>query len=909
MNELEKQFYDLVISMIVNQKIKEERKIDEVVNQFRVLPMFKELSEEQILKIKAVITTERSITLEVGALIENKKHEKWFLNKKSELLMKYWDRYKKYLLQDNGFQPEVVDKMDDILDTLTDLLGNPDTDKEYQRRGLVIGDVQSGKTANYTGLICKAADAKYKVIVLFTGTIEKLRKQTQIRLDEGFIGLDSAAMIKQKSDVEIGVGNYDPSIHAMVLTSTTDDFKSQTARNLGFNLRTINEPVLFVVKKNVSVLNRLNKWLRTFNQNGENKIDTSILVIDDEADNASVNTNPEDRDPTSINSKIRELLDVFKRASYVGFTATPYANIFIDPETTEDMKNENLFPKDYIYALNAPTNYIGARDVFGEQGRYRSMCVEFTSEEEAELEKCLPLNHKSGFYLTDLPSSLYEAIAAFLIANVIRDLRNDRKKHRSMLINISRLNNVQQQVGVFVNSFLKKVQASARIYAELPFQEAKEDENILLLFNAFQKYYFDVEFDWDNIQSNLYKAIAPVTTIIVNQNSTSGLNYEEYSEGLRVIAIGGLSLSRGLTLEGLMSSFFYRNSRMYDTLMQMGRWFGYRKGYSDLCRIWMTSTSREWYKHISDATDELRKDIKKHEDTDLTPLDFGLRVRSDLNTLLVTARNKMRTASTALCVVSLSEECIETPDIYVESEKCNNNHEAIIRLVHGIYSTGKKFEYTGHVVISKNVSSSLIIDLLDEIDIPLTNETFDPEVLINFIEQYRGEELRCWDVVFANGSSSEIFTVDGEYKVNYKSIAFSAINGAIVRMSGSKRRVGTVNDGRYGLEESVYSKVKQRVIDAENGRMSVRQKDYFTKEYIGVERNPQLIIYPLILEEGTKRESLEDKKKLEKFYGRKLIAFGIGIPSLQDNETKCATYTINKIAQALQSEYDISEEE
>lgn len=909
MNELEKQFYDLVISMIVNQKIREEKKIDDLVSQFRNLPMFAILNEEQISKIKAIITTERSISLEVGALIEDKKHEKWFLNKKSELSMKYWDRYKKYLLQDNGFQPEVVDKMDDILDTLTDLLGNPDTEKEYLRRGLVIGDVQSGKTANYTGLICKAADAKYKVVVLFTGTIEKLRKQTQIRLDEGFIGLDSAAMIKQRSDVEIGVGNYDPSIHAMVLTSTTDDFKAQTARNLGFNLRTINEPVLFVVKKNVSVLNRLNKWLRTFNQSGENKIDTSILVIDDEADNASVNTNPEDRDPTSINSKIRELLNVFKRASYVGFTATPYANIFIDPETTEDMKNENLFPKDYIYALNAPTNYIGARDIFGESGKYRSLCVEFTSEEEAELERCLPLNHKNGYYLTDIPASLYEAIATFLVANVIRDLRNDRKKHRSMLINISRLNNIQQQVGVLVNSFLKSVQASARIYAELSFSEAKEDENVLLLFNVFNKYYSDSELSWDEIQGGLYKAIAPVTTIIVNQNSANGLNYEEYSEGLRVIAIGGLSLSRGLTLEGLMASYFYRDSRMYDTLMQMGRWFGYRRGYADLCRIWMTSTSREWYKHISDATDELRKDIKKYEETELTPLDFGLRVRSDLNTLLVTARNKMRTASTALCVISLSEECIETPDIFVEPEKCSNNYEAVIRLIHGIYSTGKKFELTGNAVISKSVSSSLIIDLLDEIDIPLTNETFDTEVLINFIERYKGEELKHWDIVFANGSSDEAFVVDGEHKVNYKSIAFSSVNGTIVRISGSKRRVGTVNDGRYGLEEKIYSKVKQRVIDADNGRMSVRQKDYFTKEYIAAERNPQLIIYPLILEAATKRETNEDKKKLAKFYGKKVIAFGLGIPLLRDSETKCATYTINKIAQALQSEYDISEEE
>ena len=573
MNNVEQQLYDMAISYIVNKNANKEEEIDEIVSQLYSLPMFNKLNSEDIAKIKAQITAERSITLEAGALIENGKHEKWFLNKKAELSMKYWNRYKRYLLQDKRFQPEVVNSMDDIIDTLTDLLGDPDTEKEFLRRGLILGDVQSGKTANYIGLICKAADTKYKVIVLLTGTIEKLRKQTQLRLDEGFIGLDSAAMIKQLDNVEIGVGKFDPSLHAMVLTSTTDDFKAQTARNLGFNLRTVNEPVLFVVKKNVSILKRLNKWLRTFNQNGENKIDTSILVIDDEADHASVNTNPEDQNPTATNKQIRDFVDAFKRASYVGFTATPYANIFIDPETSEDMENEDLFPKDYIYALNSPPNYIGARSVFCDDGAYNFMCVEFSDEEEVELEECLPLKHKNGCPISALPVSLMEAVSVFLVANVIRDLRGDKTSHRSMMVNISKYNSVQQQIGLLINSLLKNIQTAARIYAELPAEEAKRDPYIKMLYDALCKYYGETEYDWNTIQANLYKAIASVITIVVNQSSGKNLNYEDYNDGVRVIAIGGLSLSRGLTLEGLMTSYFYRNSRMYDTLMQMGRCF------------------------------------------------------------------------------------------------------------------------------------------------------------------------------------------------------------------------------------------------------------------------------------------------------------------------------------------------
>ena len=136
-------------------------------------------------------------------------------------------------------------------------------------------------------------------------------------------------------------------------------------------------------------------------------------------------------------------------------------------------------------------------------------------------------------------------------------------------------------------------------------------------------------------------------------------------------------MSRGLTLEGLVVSYFYRNSKMYDTLMQMGRWFGYRKGYDDLCRIWMSDESIEWYRHISQATDELRDEIKRYEDTGLTPMDFGLRVRSDITSLIVTARNKMRSAESRECVICLSGAHIETPEIYSDIDKNRKNYETV----------------------------------------------------------------------------------------------------------------------------------------------------------------------------------------------------------------------------------------
>ena len=364
MNDIQKMLKNMVVVSIGSNDVLEERIIDERLDEIKGLPLFVTLSISEVEEIRASIKADFSIKLDRGFLIEEKGHEKWFLAKKASLDMKYWERYKKYLLSDKGFSSKVVNTMDDVLDTLTDLLGDPSRDIAYKRRGLIIGDVQSGKTANYTGLICKGVDVGYKVVVLLTGMIEKLRQQTQKRIDEGFVGADSDAMMKmQETGQIIGVGKYDSSIRPMVLTSTTDDFKAKNATNLGFDLRNINGAVIFVIKKNSGILKRLNKWLKTFNQNGENAIDNSILVIDDEADNASINTKSDD-DPTAINGQIRELLKMFTKSSYVGFTATPFANIFIDPDNYNAMVAEDLFPKDYIYSLNAPSNYTGARNIF-----------------------------------------------------------------------------------------------------------------------------------------------------------------------------------------------------------------------------------------------------------------------------------------------------------------------------------------------------------------------------------------------------------------------------------------------------------------------------------------------------------------------------------------------------------------
>lgn len=906
MTDKQKQFKSMVVMFIATEKVLQEQTIDNKAAEIRSLPSFSSLTDDDVNEVCAEIKSEFSIKLDTGVLIEEKGHEKWFLAKKAQLDMKYWERYRKYLLNDKGFSTNVVNTMDDVLDTLTDLLGDPARDVVYKRRGLIIGDVQSGKTANYTGLICKGVDAGYKVIVLLTGTIERLRQQTQQRIDEGFVGADSDAMMKQKPEqLIVGVGKYDSSIRPMVLTSTSSDFKQQNATNLNFDLRNINGPVIFVVKKNSSVLKRLNKWLKTFNQNGDQLINHSLMVIDDESDNASVNTrdNPDDT-PTAINGQIRELLKSFTKSSYVGFTATPFANIFIDPDSFNDMVAEDLFPKNYIYSLSAPTNYIGARNIFDENGANRNMIVEITSDTSnpGSIAAILPMKHKSSALVSNIPDDMKTAVAAFMLANVIEDLDKKIGNHRSMLINVSTFTNVQNQIAALVNEFLKEMQAACRNYSQLSPEAALESPYIQKLKDTYEEIYSDITYDWPVIQQHLHQSCAGIIVQVFNQRSGQNFSYDDYKDGLRVIAVGGMSLSRGLTLEGLVISYFYRNSKMYDTLMQMGRWFGYRPGYEKLCRIWMTDESIEWYRHISQATDELRREVESYHDTGLTPMDFGLRVRSDITALLVTARNKMRSTESRECIISLSGVCIETPEIYSDQQKNEQNRSAIKQFIKELFDHGYTLE-PGKKPGFKDIPKQYVMGLLDTLDISPKNENFNVSTISKFIGDYRGPELNNWDIAFATGSSDEEYSFDGllnSYNMPLRN--FSVENeGKILKMSGSKRKLSAMTDGRYGLDDSEYEKIKEMLA---RNNTAMRQEHFF----INVPRNPLLVIYAVKLRynENPERDSELTKNEAPHFSGKTVYGFEIGIPTLSDYETKYARYVLNKIAiqQMFEGEYD-----
>ncbi|WP_112662028.1 Z1 domain-containing protein [Microvirga flavescens] len=603
-------------------------------------------------------------------------HDEDWIHKR-EIGTTYADAYGRYL-RSQGWKPTVVNTLlNGDGSKILGLLQDPTSEGAWSRRGLVIGHVQSGKTANYMGVIAKAADAGYKFIIVIAGIHNNLRKQTQQRVDEGFVGRSSDPADR----VSIGVGLDRSYPNPVTLTNIISDFNKQMADRSGAQLNDFKKPVIIVIKKNVKTLDALHVWLRELNAEGRDRIaDVPMLVIDDEADNASINTNKPDINPTATNSWIRKILRLFTKNCYVGYTATPFANIFIDPDAFDKEAYEELFPRDFIHSLDAPTTYFGPDRVFLNDESSDAILRKIT-----DCEEYLPLSHKNGSPVAELPPSLYRALDQFIVARAIRNLRGQERRHCSMLINVSRFVSVQKEVRSFIGLRLDRMREAVKTNYMMPEAISAKNEHMARLRAAFDAEFADNEiggrhYDWDEVKAALWGVFEHLRTYVVNSKSDEVLDFAKYEKdgaGLTAIAVGGLSLSRGLTIEGLTISYMYRNTKMYDTLMQMGRWFGYRPGYEDVCRVWLPNDSINWYKHIALASDELRQQITRMRQADMSPRDFGLYVKSHPDSLLVTAANKMRNGEKVVLNQNFTGLLVESYDLPLNTD-INAENEALI---------------------------------------------------------------------------------------------------------------------------------------------------------------------------------------------------------------------------------------
>ena len=419
----------------------------EVLDKLTQLAQMNMISDDDVVMVRRHLESSVGLLIQVGDGISEDEQLPWVEDAKSSLEWKYWESYRKHLIT-NGFTRDVLNVLEEDVDKILTGCGNPARTDNWRIKGLVMGDVQSGKTASYSGLVAKAADAGYKVIVLLTGVVEELRSQTQIRLDEGFVGRSSSDLLGGETRmVAIGAGKYRQSFPS-VLTSKESDFLTRNQNALrGVPLENLNEPVLLVMKKNTSALRNFIKFVDSQMRQGNKTLPMPMLIVDDEADNASVNAN-KDETPTAINRLIRQIIEKFDRASYVAYTATPFANVFINSELDDE-----LFPRDFVYAINAPSNYVGASSLFLEGGKYEDQVNTI-----ADAEDIIPLRHKNHWPVDELPESLREAIRTFLLTCAIRDLRKEPLKHRTMLVNVSRFNTVQNAVTQLIKSELNILQ-------------------------------------------------------------------------------------------------------------------------------------------------------------------------------------------------------------------------------------------------------------------------------------------------------------------------------------------------------------------------------------------------------------------------------------------------------------------
>lgn len=851
-------------------------------------------SEDELAQAAAKIQTRHDTTMGLGVLFEAE-YNPWLDGKRSEIDFYYWDRYKQ-LLQEK-LASDVVLKIDDITDKIVDHLEDPHKDGTWERRGLVVGHVQSGKTANYVGVMCKAADAGYKVIIVLGGLLNSLRNQTQKRIDSDFFGFCT------KSKKEIGVAKFGNSRRPFSLTTSVEDFRKTTANRVQIDLNALNEPVVLVLKKNVTTLKNLRNWLEASNKRGLS--DYPMLLIDDEADHASINTNKSDCNPTKINQGIRELLKMFPRNSYLGYTATPFANIFIGPENEHEMQDgemyRDLFPRDFILSLDPPSNYVGSTAVFDDESEVKVL------REINDNEDLLPIIHDKNFVPHALPSSLKKAINCFLLIKTIRELDGQKNKHHSMMINVSRFTDVQEKLKLLVSRHLKKYQQAIKNYAGLSVSDALEESALLRElkavwedeFSSFDKGWSKRCFSWEEVQHQLNPSVSSVTVLSINNKSTDRLDYDDYPDGRSIIAVGGLGLSRGLTLEGLSVSYFLRNSIMYDTLLQMGRWFGYREGYKELCRIFMTVEAASWYGHISSAVEELHEEFREMKRIGLTPLEFGLKVRSHPTALIVTARNKMRDAEEFVSQIALEGRFAETSRLINDKTVFADNTnvlEAAVKMANSEKPPERDplgWLWKG---VSLDVLEKVVADFNNAPDCLLTAKA----PLMEYISWLKNEKgVACCDVLLRGLCDGDDYACAGRsFSPISRSLENRTLDGK--RLTFVKRHIISRGDEAAGIPQEKIEEIKAEYKSRNPQTKKVNVPDAEYRRFKKLCNYPPLLVLVFAEVFPSVKELQSDGKKRRVRIGEGIIvpAYGIsfpGDPSGNRRPEKTVTYTVNRV--------------
>lgn len=529
-----------------------------------------------------------------------------------------WECHEAFLRAQPKWKPHQVDS---VAEESLRIIGKttPIRRTEYQCRGLVVGYVQSGKTANFTAVAARAADVGYRLIIVLSGIHDSLRNQTQKRLNKELVCIGSKWT---------------------TLTSETEDFQNPVIAN-GFDGA---GTVLVVAKKITPILRRLNQWIRDL----EGQLgDIPVMVIDDEADQASINTKGNRRDPSVdddtendssdpslTNALIRDTLQRIPRATYIAYTATPFANILIDPVATDREVGADLFPKDFVVQLPRPDGYTGTEELFGVTSLGREV---MRSVADNDVRVLKPKRRKKRDLLVVeelqcLPQSLCDAVLVFAVAGAIRLLRKQTGKPHTMLVHVSQMQADQLRIGAAIEQQIKGWRDHDRVVPgslRAMLSSALDDLGEVAIPSCR-----------DEVLDEAVINLSRIQVIVLNSTTGEQLEYEEKPDR-QLIAVGGNRLSRGLTLEGLTIAYFLRTTSMADSLLQMARWYGFRSGYDDLIRIWTTEVIAQWFVELALVEESLRDSITAMNRAGRRPDEMAIRMRSH-SELMLTSKQKSR---------------------------------------------------------------------------------------------------------------------------------------------------------------------------------------------------------------------------------------------------------------------------
>ncbi|MFI8778835.1 Z1 domain-containing protein [Brachybacterium paraconglomeratum] len=652
-----------------------------------------------------------------------------------------WPAYRKRLEQ-GDLPDEAIDSVHRSTDRILSQCANPKVVGD-RRKGLVIGYVQSGKTANFTGLIAKAVDEGYRIIIVLAGMYTNLRVQTQLRLQKD-LGIDA---VEEHSGIAW-----------QRFTSRNADIGKDNSPGVFSSASNV---ALMVVKKHEMRLANVTKFLESIPDATLNH--RPVLIIDDESDQATPNTMGAKNLVSTINKRIRDLWAAVPTGTYVAYTATPFANVFIDPSADGD-----LYPEDFVSVLPKPNGYMGSELFFdvdqivdsGEDEAIHQLAHE-VPEHEAEI--FTPKPKKIDEFAPEMTPTLESAIRWFILATAIREMRTSKSHDSSMLVHTSQLVRVHQQTKEVISQFISEMAL------QVEDQEAAFHETFDAERDSAESLRGTAEMpEWAKLWETAKKILAEVVVKIDNGASDDRLVYDPATTQT-VIAVGGGTLSRGLTLEGLVVSYFLRSSNTYDTLLQMGRWFGFRPGYSDLVRVWMGPGLLDEYKHLATVEKQLRDEVVEMEKEGRTPREFAIKVKSHPGRLEITSKGKMDAAHLARAGLGGTRR----QTIYLDRSTASRTRaiEASNELVRRaaeigrpVLTRGAHSARTNPTRMYQGLSNADLLAFLEKYWVAPSDRWLQPEGMGSWLE-WHGADAE-WNLVLISGSSTRTHSYGSGAEVN-----------------------------------------------------------------------------------------------------------------------------------------------